>query len=800
MIDTSKLFNRDAILKSFMSKLKTSQITLDEIIEEDMIVNDIKYNNESEFIDFLTEDKIKQLIDYSTKIPESSDYNIGYKYPFNATEILISENVKFQNKFLSQKPLISKELKEKQIKNFKEKINKAKKIIKKDGFFSKFFHILNEVRGIGDGARVGDGDGGPELNLEEINEDDFSEEEILEYENSKNREKIMVYENIDYLLNFLLDDNGAQENYVLMGYFYKILNAIINIHGVKIIQYLYDFPKKNEFDILSIFINHMNRKSMCDIVRKLLTFEDDLMIQYQEKKINLLEKILDELNLCNDEDKCDCICDAIYLILNNNNFFDLFMSKNFLLEKIYDIFYTCGKNKNIRKKIAMFKLLIKINECILQHFEVHYTENPMNNNVELNEFLYGSNISKENNEYSQKNNNEKLLTNFLNNLFEILEKNNFNDFIELNSKKIEFISTYMQKQEKMGFLKLRQTEYFLSLIEIFVNSSGAKYHEKKIDELIDIMNQKGIFWNLHEMFFKYIYNNIYQNIYKRIIEIIINEHTPKKLIQFFFFEKENKNLSLINLYIEKEISEDMKIKNTSKNIYTLNPCFGFINSIIYQIYTSQNAEIRKILEENNDIHIFVEIMVEEFEKFFQYKLLYQDPLDALCSNSEPEPSPFGNKNIFEIFEENCEIYNTYKAGEDYKKLLKEKKEKLEQENNKEKMNENIENNKGIKYIDDLEDELDEENPEFKENKIDLKKDRDNFLEMLNKPTDEVNKDINNENINDIENDTYHGRFNIDDLEDEDEKEGNEIKINEDITPDLNENKIHYVDYNKIEEK
>jgi lysyl-tRNA synthetase class I len=160
-----------------------------------------KYNNESEFIDFLTEDKIKQLIDYSTKIPESSDYNIGYKYPFNATEILISENVKFQNKFLSQKPLISKELKEKQIKNFKEKINKAKKIIKKDGFFSKFFHILNEVRGIGDGARVGDGDGGPELNLEEINEDDFSEEEILEYENSKNREKMRIQEiNLNILL------------------------------------------------------------------------------------------------------------------------------------------------------------------------------------------------------------------------------------------------------------------------------------------------------------------------------------------------------------------------------------------------------------------------------------------------------------------------------------------------------------------------------------------------------------------------------------------------------------------------
>ena len=363
----------------------------------------------------------------------------------------------------------------------------------------------------------------------------------------------------------------------------------------------------------------------------------------------------------------------------------------------------------------------------------------------------------------------------------------------------------MKKQKKIGLIKIKQTEYISTLIEIFVNSSGSKYHENKIDILINKMNEKGIFWNLHDIFFSYIFSNIYQILYKKIIEIVINEHSPKILVDSFFFEKINKKRNLIDLYIEKEISDEMKLYHSSKNVYTLNPCFAFINSIIYQIYTSQNNEIRKILEENNDIHIFVEIMVEEFENFFQYKLLYQDPLDALCSNSTAEPSPFGDKNIYEIFEENCTIYNKYKNGEDYKILLKEKKERIESEkeenddeNEKNKENEITDDNKGIKYIDDLEDELEEENELLKE-KIDLKKDRDNFLEMLNKPTSEINKEI-NEDENDNENGEYHGRFNIDNIDEEDEKDENDKKINDNKTSDLKENEIYNTDNNKINDK
>lgn len=307
------------------------------------------------------------------------------------------------------------------------------------------------------------------------------------------------------------------------------------------------------------------------------------------------------------------------------------------------------------------------------------------------------------------------------------------------------------------------------------------------------------------------------------MEIVINENAPKSLVEAFFFEKGQEKRNLIDIYIEKEISNEMKLNHPLTNMYTMNPCFAFLNSILYQIYTSKNNEIRKIIEENNDIHVFVEIMVEDFEQFFNYKLLYKDPLDALCSNvsTNEEQSPFGSKSMYEIFEENCEIYKKYKNGEDYKPLLEEKKKRLEQEkeekDEQKKENENAENNKGIQYIDDLDDELEDEDPIFKVEKINLRNEKENFLAMLNKPTEEINKEKNNENENDNENNVYKGRFNIEDLdENEDEKDreknnnddNNNIedineeneKINDDSTPDIIGNKIYHVDYNKIEEK
>ena len=796
MFQNYEYYNQAFNIQPFITKLKNNELTLENILEEDEIINDIKFNKESEFIDFLTEDKIKALIDYSTKMPLSDNHNIGYKYPFNATEILCSENENFQNKFLISKPFSSKE---NQIKNFKEKINKAKKI-KKGGFIFQMFEIINKVN-----------NNNLEIN-EELEIENIPEEEMIKYESKENKGQKVIYENVDYLLNFLKESEDVKKNYVLVGYFYKILNSLININKNKIIQYLYDFPKKDEFDILNIFVQNMNRKSICDIVRKLLTFEDDFSDKFEDKKIFLFEKILDELNIGEDKDKYECICDSLYLVMDNAKFFDLFMTKKNLLQKIYDIIFNCAKNKNIKKLISLLQLAIKINENILQHFEKNLTDkennNNNNNNNDINEYLYGSSFPNEKS-ISSKNDNSENLKNYLNIFFSILEEKKF-DFIgggEVSQEKEDSKNlANMKKQKKIGLLKIKQTEYISTLIDIFVNSYGHKYYENKIDDLIDIINNSGIFWNLHDTFFLFPNSNLYQILYKRIIEIVINENSPKNLIKAFFFENSGQKRNLINFYIEKEISNEIKLEHPLTKVYTMNPCFTFLNSILYQIYISQNEEIRKILEENNDIHIFVEVMVEEFEKIFNYKLLYQDPLDILCSNNsnKEEPSPFGNKNIFEIFEENCLIYNKYKKGEEYKILLEEKKKRNEKENEneikEEIKNEKEENNKGVQYIEDLDEEFDDTNDLYKIEKINLKKDKENFLAMLGKSTEEINNEKINEDDSD-NNDVYKGRFNINDLEedeDEKDKEKKDEKINEDLIPDLNENKIHHVEYNKNE--
>ena len=209
------------------------------------------------------------------------------------------------------------------------------------------------------------------------------------------------------------------------------------------------------------------------------------MTKYEDKKFNLLEKIFDELNICEEKDKCDCICDALYLIMNDSKFFDLFMTKNNLLQKIYNILFTSVKNKNTKKIISILQLLIKINENILQHYEVHYTENQLNNN-DVNEFLYGSNFQKDKSISSQYDSSE-VLKNCLNTLFAILEKDEFNFLSEIENMKYlendEFMATYMEKQKKIGLLKIKQTEYISTLIDIFVNSNGAKYYEDKLDKL-----------------------------------------------------------------------------------------------------------------------------------------------------------------------------------------------------------------------------------------------------------------------------------------------------------------------------
>jgi hypothetical protein len=106
----------------------------------------------------------------------------------------------------------------------------------------------------------------------------------------------------------LKESEETKTNYVLVGYFYRILNHLFNSQQSRIIQYLFYYPKKNEFDVLGLMVKNMRRKSMGEIISKLLLFQDDSGEEFLPKKIELLEKVLEELKETDEEDKYECIC------------------------------------------------------------------------------------------------------------------------------------------------------------------------------------------------------------------------------------------------------------------------------------------------------------------------------------------------------------------------------------------------------------------------------------------------------------------------------------------------------------
>ena len=79
---------------------------------------------------------------------------------------------------------------------------------------------------------------------------------------------------------------------------------------------------------------------------------------------------------------------------------------------------------------------------------------------------------------------------------------------------------------------------------------------------------------MHKLFFDFPFCNLYQSFYLQIFDIILNEHSPKELIEYTFIEKEGENeKNLIQIFIDKVINE-MKFEFTSGRI-SFHPNYSF---------------------------------------------------------------------------------------------------------------------------------------------------------------------------------------------------------------------------------
>ena len=899
------------ILQPFIDKMEKGELTLENILEEDEIVQDLKTNPNSKFIGMLTNKAIRQLIDYATKIPKSDDKNVGYKYPFNATEILCCENKSVIERIMTEKkkgepsdeeedekdekeegekeksggdnvddekndeeneefievkeeeenkePIQekqqekeiknegepekqkieqtqektdnekpdkevtseenNKEVKTEQVKKENEKqesenINEDKKEeskpeeVKKDEKNvepeqSQKEKKPEEAQKEGDVSKKSDetkqqveetksDEKKLETKNEEINkpeetpkeepkkeqeqneseqknveiqekenkeekeekkeeaekteekkeeekkepkleedqppvstsekekeqkpEEDESqkkEEENIEEpkqednDNQKNEEEkeeeqekedeepqkdgTVFYDNVDYLLKFLDESEETKSNYVLVGYFYKILNHLINSQSTTLIQYLFDYPKKNEFDVLGLIIKNMKRKSMGELVNKLLLFQDSSYIEdFLPKKFELLEKILEELKETNEEDKFECICSTLESVFYNKNFFIEFMKETKFLDSLYDILEKSLENP--KKLSAVLRLLINVHENILKNEDERITisvtqENPM----DFLSMLNGAYGLEETNQKEVNPELQKFVDDANKNLISLLKKCNFNfinDLDDFSSKEnSEFMSTYQIPQKKLGMKKLLQIEFFRSILDILVNAYS-KFDEQEIkDSIINIINsaqEKKIFWKMHKLFFDFPFCNLYQSFYLQIFDIILNQYSPKELIDYTFIEKDGENeKNLIQIFIDKVINE-MQFKFSSERI-SFHPNYSFEVSILNKIIASTNEYVKEFIKDNKNLAAFDQILGKEIDTIFNQKLLLDAEKDIQIGPNigiEKEETPlqyFGKKNFMELLEQDNSIYSVYLKGEDYETLLNEKKEQEKKE-------------------------------------------------------------------------------------------------------------------------
>ena len=819
----------------FLDKMRRGELTLEEILVNDSIIDDLKSRENSEFLEFFTNKQIKKLIDYSTRFPKSEDHYIGYKYPFNSTEILCSESSGFFDKLMSEKKLKGNNTKKKLAKDFIKRIHKG-------GFFEVFFKALKKAEGNTNEeiiCQTFDNKDKDELSSDNESDDNTKEDNNNNplynfYRNSldsmddrPNRDNI-IYENIDHLLEFLKESEETKNNYVLEGYFHRILSNLLTMDKRgKLIKYLLNYPRKKEFDVLSHFVKNMKRKSknMFNIIQKLLLYKEDpgshlypdiAEEKIKEKKLILLKLLLEELDLTQEQEKYECICDSLCALMSKTQFLENDYTDLNPLEYLYNIL---SHNKNNSKKLNyILGLLIKINENILKLFDSRCTPIVEDETEENNDLLnmytpynYSSSFGNSN-RYSQmpEDNRSSILEKILKNLFNILEKNKF-DFLEnfgncdQNENK-EFTTTYMEKQRKIGIIKITEVEYLRTLFDIFINACYAEYYPDKVEILINLAEEKNIFWNLHNLFFLFPFSNIYQIYYAQIIDIMININSPKCLIDYFFFDKTNKK-NLVDIYIDKILSNskfEFKLTNTK----VLSPTFSFVINLLNKINNTDNLYLSEnYLNKDEKFKTFIEIFGKDIDSIFTQKLLWNnsnsnnyqgfDFIDKL----DEKLNYFGKKNFLELLEEDFDIYKLYEKGEEYKEVLEKKRKRIEQEKAEKDKKKKIIDITKQKTLKDLDDEDDDESPLFKIEKIKKEDDGNNFLSILNKGPEEVEQIITQEDKdNNIQKKEDH-EYDIKELNDEEII--NDINVNEDIEPNKMENKIYnkkYSDDLKKEEK
>ncbi len=541
------------ISSTLEEKLQKEDCKLEDLLDETNIVFELKKGNNKLF-KFLNREQIKKLIRYIIFEPQIDDQIIGHKYPFVANDILSSDINLITDYFI----LNDKEYKEKNKSDekeieHKEEVENTLNIIENNMKIDENENLAKENEKVFD----------INVSNEEKKKDYEKEENDKKENNENNKENIEKKENensfelLDFLLNFIMNDN-KELNDVLSSYFSNIMIKLIDKYTSRIIKYLY-FKRK---DALNKIIEHSNQKSISILTVKLLKIKNLEFTKEEKEKEEEISNFRNQL-----------IHTFFKSITIENKNYDVDVKINLLIE--------------LMEENSILNLFIQLPEIYNYLFDILSYDINLNNNYEITNSYYSTlNLlisilnQIEINKISLPENFDINRKNFSDCLILTLPKIIMNFEERKNSVLIE--SQCDQPYKSLGMINLKILDLFILIMN---------YLKKLPEQYDNILIRNNFIKKSLNFFFNYQWNNIYHNSFVKFIKLYLNNEKEHYILTKYLFEEIKIN-QLFESFLKEKSNFIFNSKKEVKN--------GIYPHII-EIYYKLNAILgNKIFDEENN--------------------------------------------------------------------------------------------------------------------------------------------------------------------------------------------------------
>ena len=600
--------NMNLTSEAIDKKLNDPNTKIEDLLREEELLQEFRSQNQK-LIEYFDRDKIKRLIDYIIKMPEVDEHEKGYKFPFLCSQIFGLELDKMLNQFFvtnkqleeenkkkeenqkgeekkvessnNESQQVAPEQKEKESEN-KDEAKKEPKEEEKKEEEKKEEEKEEKKEEKKEEEKKEEEKKEKEKKEEEKKEEEKKEEEKkedddgnIEEEKEEPESKENKMELLDYLFSFLEAEEDKKLNYVLCGYFSSLISNLLNLNPTELLKYIY----KERSDVLDKMVNHCYRKSISDILSKLLHFENyfqsedsldkDTRSEMESTRKMTIADIFQKIDINMDNEDLN----SIYFLITG-----LFDPSNILEEKEKEIFKSLIEERRNMRALLTKQTLFNLDLSKSEDYEI--VENKRKNFMVIIDIILFllNNIKKLKLEIPSNVSDSKLTINHTKLSQEIFDNLNpliKNLFNKKNEEQRTVLLSFNEYQLKpLGEYKIKIIDLLSHLVPYLKNIS--KFYD-------EILIETEFFENAFNYLYEYEWNNIYQESLLSLLKSLINDADNHQLIQEHLFNK----LKIIDIIKTHTNSED-KFKFANETV--ANPIshgyYSFFVSLSYKINTA----------------------------------------------------------------------------------------------------------------------------------------------------------------------------------------------------------------------